>query len=340
MKVLVIGDVYVEEDYFASQIMRLQSEEPLQIKKYRWFPKTKEEFQKVAIQIERNGPEGIPYPEGLDTEISDADAIFTHFCPISKTLVKKAKKLKFIGTCRAGTEHIAPEAADKKISVVNVVRNAESVADFTVGLLLSEFRNISRSHLLLKQGRWEKEYPNSPYTNTLSMLKIGLIGFGAIGQITAKKLLGMGAEVRVYDVFLDSKEILALNAQVLPVSLDCLLKESDIISLHVRFEKENPPIIDRDALDKMKKNCILINTSRAYAIDEEALVQALENRKISGAALDVFTEEPLPADSALLKLENVTLTPHIAGDTAQSVPLSPKLLIDKIMEQKEHDSLF
>ena len=334
MKILVIGDIHVDVDYYAKQVERIDWGEETEVLKYQWFPKDKKEFQEVALEIEKNGAENIPYPEEIDLEIETADAIFTHFCPVNTKLIESAPKLKIIACCRGGLEHISPLAAKKGIKVINVIRNAEPVADFTLGLILSELRNISRSYSLMKQGLWEKSFKNSEYTTCISSLKVGLIGFGAIGQFVAKQLVSLGADVLVNDSFLAEKDILEKNNDVQVVSLDELLRESDVISVHVRFEKGQPPIINHESFKKMKKNCIFVNTSRAYAVDKEALIEALENEVISGAALDVFWDEPIEKDDPLLKLDNVTLTPHLAGDTAQAIPQSPKMLIDRIIERK------
>lgn len=341
MKVLVVGDVHVDADYYADQIQRLPWKEPAEIKKFSWFPKDAQEFQEIALKIEKEGPENIPFPEAINDEIETADALFTHFCPVSRKLIAKSRQLKLIGTCRGGVEHISPEAQKRDIEVINVVRNAEPVADFTLGLILSELRNISRGHASLAQGKWEKNFLNKQNAATLSSLKIGLIGFGEIGQIVARQLTALGASVLVFDLKLSEDDILKKNSKVTTVPLEHLLKNSDVVSLHVRFEKDIPPIIDAGALAKMKPNCILVNTSRAYAVNQKDLVKALESRQIGGAALDVFWDEPLSEDSPLRKLPNVTLTPHMAGDTAQAIPLSPKMLIEKIAEmQKEHSFPF
>ena len=331
MNVVVIGDIHVLADYYAEQISQLPWLRKPEIKKYHWYPETKEAFQEAAQKIEKTGPETSQIPSGLLADCADAQAIFTHFCPVNRAMIRGARHLQLIGTCRGGVEHISPEAKARGIPVISVVRNAEPVADFTLGLLLAEYRNIARGHHALRASQWQKGYPNSGYLGNLRDLTVGVIGFGAIGQLVARKLRALGMRVLVHDPYVSPQQRKEIDGLAWACSLTDLLQESDVVTLHVRSAQGQPPILDRQAFEQMKPGAFLINTSRAYAVEEVALIEALTNKQIAGAALDVFWEEPIPLDHPLLSLDNVTLTPHIAGDTPQAISKSPKLLVEKIV---------
>lgn len=330
MKAIVIGDIHVDTSFFAEQVRQLPWKEPVEIVQLNWYPETKESFQEIAQTIEKNGPEGQVIPDNLLEEARDADAIFTHFCPLPKAVIDHADQLKLIATCRGGIEHVSEQATSRNIPVVNVIRNAEPVADFTLGLILAETRNIARSHHDIRMGNWHKNFSNSHATGLLRDLTVGVIGFGHIGRLVATKLINLGVSVMVYDPHVSEDEILAENLLIEPSSLEQIYKEADVLSIHLRFDKDQAPLIDRRAFQQMKTTSILVNTSRSYAIDEQALIEALTTDRIGGAALDVFWTEPIPLRHPLLELENVTLTAHLAGDTVQAVPKSPVLLMEKL----------
>ena len=332
MKIAVIGDVFVEPDYFSKQISQLPWRDEVEILTYNWGVKDIADFQRHQRLIEENGPENMMYPAELENDITNVVAIFTHMCPLPEKLLNKADNLQLIGTCRGGLEHISDYAVKQKIPLINTIRNAEPVADFTIGLIIAETRNIARAHTRIKQGEWPNKFSNSAFTSNLCDLTIGLIGFGNIGRRVASKIISLGAKVLVYDEFLTDEQIMILNPKVEICSLTEIYQQSDVISIHIRFEKQQQPLIGTEAFSQMKKNCILVNTSRAYAVDEKALITALQEQKIAGAALDVFHQEPLDPAHPFLKMENITLTAHLAGDTVQAIPKSPKLLVKEILK--------
>jgi D-3-phosphoglycerate dehydrogenase len=207
-------------------------------------------------------------------------------------------------------------------------RNAHAVSDFTVGLMFSEARNIARSHMALKNGWWRKDFPNGDYIPEFHDSVIGLVGFGYIGQLVAKKLSGLDVQINVYDPYKSEDEIAEHGAQ--KVSKEQLFKESDFVSVHARLTEDNAGMIGEEELNLMKKTAYFINTGRAGLINEDALYDVVSNEKITGAALDVFWEEPLSEDSRWLELDNVTVTPHIAGTTEKALTNSPYLLVEDI----------
>jgi D-3-phosphoglycerate dehydrogenase / 2-oxoglutarate reductase len=333
MKVVVVGDVFVTADQFEEALKEWDA--PIsQVIKLQWGPEKKEEFQERILQLERVGPESVPVPEGLLEHIVDTDLVLVHFAPISKKVIEAATKLKAIGTCRGGMEHINVSYAESKgIPVVNVIRNAEAVADFTIGLIYSETRNIARSHYAIKQGKWLKDFPNYSYTKSLKDQLIGIVGLGNIGRLVAKHLVNLGLPVIGTDPYLTKEELNEDGLDIPLVSLEEVFKKANVVTLHVRLTEETKGLIQEKHIQMMRKDATLINTSRAEIIEEEPLVEALLEGKIAGAAIDVFWQEPIPENHPLLHCDNVTLTPHIAGDTVDALPRSPFKLVNKLKKK-------
>lgn len=261
----------------------------------------------------------------------DADILLVHFCPVSRRLIEAGKKLKLIGTCRGGMEHIDVQAAtEKNIPVIHVIRNAEATSDFTVGLMFAETRNIARAHAALKEGIWRKEYVNSGYTTAMREMTVGIVGLGHIGRLVAEKVTGMGMKVIAYDPYVTQESVDERGLTVTMKEKEQVFKEADIVSLHLRVTPETENSINKEIIGLMKPTAYLINTSRAKVLDKNALIEALQNRAIGGAALDVYWDEPLDKDDPILKLDNITLTPHNAGNVVDALPKSPRLLVGVI----------
>lgn len=289
-----------------------------------------ERLQKRRLAVEKNGPEieeVVPLIEKYGKEISMICGLFV---PISKQALDYMPNLKIIGVSRAGVENVnVTEATKRGILVFNVEgRNAEAVSDFTIGLMLAECRNIARAHFAIKNGRWRKEFFNSDWIPELKGKTIGIVGFGYIGRLVARKLSGFEVEKLVYDPYVDVNEI--KEAGCIPVDKETLFRKSDFITLHARLTEENKNLVGEKEISLMKPTAYIINTARAGLVDQKALIDALRNKKIAGAALDVFWEEPLPRDSELLELDNVTLTSHLAGTTKEALTRSPELLAEDI----------
>ncbi len=330
MKIVVVGDSPVPSQNFVNALEKLNlgNKEIVEIE---WKTKDKQDFQKKILNIESNGPTAEEPPQELYDEIQDANILMVHYAPVPKEIIDRGKNLELIATCRGGLEHIDIKCATKKgIPVIHVIRNAEAVADFTLGLILAETRNIARSHEAIKRGQWRRDYVNSKHTTILRNQKVGLVGLGHIGKLMASKLTALGVEVIGYDPYVNQEELKFNNINIEMVSLETLFKESDIVSLHLRLTEETEGMVNKELLSLMKPTSYIINTSRAGVVKEEDLIEVLERRGIMGAALDVFWEEPLSEDSPLLDLDNVTLTSHLAGDTVDAIPKSPKLLVEEI----------
>jgi D-3-phosphoglycerate dehydrogenase len=287
-------------------------------------------LQKRRLLIEKQGPSSEPVLPEIINAKEETEMLFILFAPVSQKAIGHLPNLRLIGAARAGLENIDVDAATRNNIIVHHImgRNAEAVSDFTIGLLLSEIRNIARANHSILQGVWKKSFTNSEFIPELNGKTVGIVGFGYIGQLVAKKLKGFDAQVFVYDPFISKDEADKFSVKI--VSKEELFIKADFISLHTRLTEESKNLVSYKELSLMKPTSIIINTARAGLIDEDALFQALSNNQIAGAALDVFWTEPLPANSRWLQLDNVTLTSHLAGTTADALNNSPFLLINDV----------
>ncbi|MEK5172363.1 2-hydroxyacid dehydrogenase [Bacillus sp. Gen3] len=333
-KVIVVGDPLVSSNLLEKAALQLKITGPIEVKKFEWYSDiSKKEFQRIIKKIEMVGPEYMDIPNGILEELETANYLLVHYAPVSRKMIEHAQHLKVIGTCRGGTEHVNMTVCQEHgIPVIHVIRNAEAVADFTIGLMYAETRNISRAHQFMMNGQWKKAFPNDPYKTTLSHLKVGICGFGHIGKLVIKRLNALGVDVLLYSSRENKDDLNKNGLSVEMVDLETLFTESDIVSLHARVTKENRNMIDKSLISRMKPSSYLINTARPELLDKEDLIDALRNHRIAGAAIDVFWEEPLDPNDELLKLDNITLTPHIAGDTVDAILGSPNLLRDALNE--------
>ena len=198
-KVVVVGDAFVSPETM-EQAVRASALCCGEIRKLRWGSTDKQEFTARQLRLERGGPEAVPYADGLDEAIADADVLLVHFNPVPAALLEKAKSLKLILTCRGGLEHIDLAAASaRNIPVLNVIRNAEPVADFALGMILCLTRDIALSHLKMRGGEWCKNYYNSDFLMALSGHTVALAGIGNVGAALARRLLALGVPVIAYD---------------------------------------------------------------------------------------------------------------------------------------------
>lgn len=330
MKIVVIGDIVVPCDLLVEAAKKLDQD--AEVVAVEWKSETRQEFQHKAQNIEKNGPTAEKVPDEAYEQVVDAEILLTHFCPVPEDLIEAGKKLTLIGTCRGGMEHVDIAAATKKnIPVIHCIRNAEATSDFAIGLMFAETRNIARAHAALKQGEWRKEYVNSGYTTSMCEMTLGVVGLGHIGKLVAKKGAGVGMKVIAFDPYVSQEAIDEAGIPVTMVEREELFKTADVVSIHLRLTPDTEKCVNEELLNLMKPTAYLINTSRAGVVDKDALVKALQERTIGGAALDVYWEEPIPADDIILTLDNLTMTPHNAGNVVDALPKSPLLLTRTIL---------
>ncbi len=296
-----------------------------------WDDPTVDDISAVFRRVEVNGPEGEPVPEAF-TKNPDTEILVGSFIPFSSEGMDAFDNLRVIGVVRAGMENLNIKAATERgIAVVNAAgRNADAVSDFTIGMMLCEARNIARAHHSIVEGGWQLNFANSAYTPDMRDKTVGLFGFGYIGKLVAEKLSGFHVHVIVYDPYLTEEAVKPFGAKL--VDKETLFKESDFVSVHARLTPENHHVIGKNEFALMKPTAFFVNVARAGLVDYDALLEVLQNKKIAGAALDVFEEEPIGADDPFRKLDNVTLTTHRAGSTLDAALNSPRLVFERIQE--------
>ena len=251
--------------------------------------------------------------EELLPAVRDADAVVYHLFPnqLTRGVLERCRRLKVIGRIGIGMDQVdLPAAADCGVTVVNAAgAQATAVADHAMALMLCLARNVVASHTSLLAG--DRIPPWRFMGFELEGKSLGIIGFGAIGRRLAQRAFGFGMAVQAYDPYVPPVAI--EEAGGTPVGLAELLATSDFISIHAPLTDDTRHLIGTDELAAMKPTARLVNTARGPIIDETALVAALRAGVIAGAGLDVYEEEPLATDSPLLQLDQVVLTPHIAG---------------------------
>lgn len=271
-----------------------------------------EMLKKYDYEIIRN-ESGKPYEESeLINIIKDIDGIIVGLDKITSNVLKNAKKLKVITKYGVGMDNIDIEEAEKlgiKITFTPGA-NKESVADLAFSLMLCLSRNVIKLDNIVRSNKWEKIVGYEVYGKTL-----GIVGTGSIGKGVAKRATGFDMKILAYDKYPDYDFADKIGMKY--VDKKTLLEESDFITLHIPLSDETYHFIDEEEFNIMKNTAYIINTSRGGIINENALYNALKDKKIAGAALDAFEEEP-PLNSKLFELDNVILSPHCGASTKEA----------------------
>jgi D-3-phosphoglycerate dehydrogenase len=254
-------------------------------------------------------------PEGLAAALADADALVVRSAvQVDDALMEKAPKLRVIGRAGVGVDNIDAEAATRRgIVVMNTPgANAVAVAELTIGLMLALARKLPAANASMHAGKWEKKNLQGA---ELRGKTLGILGLGRIGLEVAKRARGFGLEILGSDPFVSAA--VAREAGIKLVTLDELIAGSDYLTLHVGLTPQTTGVINAKTLAKMKKGVRIINCARGELIEDADLVAALKSGQVAGAALDVFAVEP-PKESPYFELDNVILTPHVAGSTGEA----------------------
>jgi D-3-phosphoglycerate dehydrogenase len=274
---------------------------------------------KEGVKMLREG--GLEVEERLDLNPDDLIACVGQFdgmivrgaTKVTGKVIEAGTRLKVVARAGVGLDNIDREAAEKKkIQVLNTPEATSiSVAELTIGHLLALLQNIPYGTSTLKAGKWEKKKMKG---KEASGKTLGLIGLGRIGTEVAKRALALGMTVLATDSDASAKKKVLQGVEM--VSLEELLRGSDVISLHIPLTSETQHILSNNEFLNMKEGVYVINCARGGVVDEVALYEALQSGKVAGAALDVFEEEP-PSDYKLMTLENVIGTPHIGASTKE-----------------------
>ncbi len=271
-----------------------------------------------------------PYPHPVGEKdllkiIPEMDAIITGSDEITRRVIQAARKLKVISKYGVGVEKIDVAAATSKRIVVAYASNQSAVADLTIGLMFCLCRRICEANASVKAGEWRR-----PLVGVETWQKtLGVVGAGRVGQTVIKRVKGFEMEVLVYDVYRNEKIAKELGFEY--TSLERLLKESDLVTIHVPLNNKTRGLIGEKEMRLMKPSAYLINTARGGIINETALYEALEEKRLAGAALDTHTQEPPPEDAPLLKLNNVIVTPHIGSDSRETLSKMSSVAVENIL---------
>ncbi|MEM2782233.1 MAG: hydroxyacid dehydrogenase [Candidatus Hadarchaeales archaeon] len=269
--------------------------------------------------------------EELCREIEDYEVLIVRSATkVTRKVIEAGKKLKIVARAGVGIDNIDVKAAEEKgVRVIYAPEASKTaVAELVIGLMLCWARKIPQAYKEMKEGKWDRE----KFIGTeLKGKTLGVIGVGRIGGEVALKALAFGMRVLGYDLV--RREEME-RAGVRYVDLPTLLKEADFVSIHVPLNSQTERMIGEKELSLMKPTAVLINTSRGKIVDERALVKALKERKIAGACLDVFEEEPTK-NLELLSLEQVIPTPHLGASTVESQRNIALILSQKLKELME-----
>jgi len=263
--------------------------------------------------------------------VADADALIVrNKTRVDDELVAAARKLRVIGRLGVGLDNIDLEAcAARGIEVIPATgANALAVAEYVIGTAMALLRGAYASTVAVAAGEWPRAQLSDG--RELAGKMLGIVGFGSIGRETARLGHALGMSVIGFDAEIPAAAAVWAERGTASRRLDDLLREADVVSLHVPLTPATRGLIDAPRLALMKRDAILINTTRGGVVDETALAAALEADRIGGAALDVFETEPLPANSPLARCRNLILTPHVAGVTRESNARVSALIAEKV----------
>lgn len=256
-------------------------------------------------------------PEELKKEIAQYDGLVIRSATkVTAEIIEAAEKLKVVGRAGIGLDNVDVPAASKRgIVVMNAPDgNATTAAEHALAMMMALTRNIPQATARLKAGGWDKKkFQGREVTGKT----LGIIGIGRIGAIVANRSQGLHMKVIAYDPHMPKDLVDKLGVEL--VSFDDLCKRADYISVHVPLTKETRKLVSADAFQMMKKDAMFIDCARGGVVDEEALYEALKNKEIAGAALDVFEKEPTSLETTpLLGLDNFICTPHLGASTAEA----------------------
>jgi phosphoglycerate dehydrogenase-like enzyme len=264
-------------------------------------------------------------PEQLLALCHDAAGAIVSTDPFTAEVLRDSPGLQVIARTGVGIDSIDVDAATALGVAITTTpgANEDSVADHAIAMMLALLRRIPENDAGVRKGEWNRTGPHTP--RQLSGTTVGLIGYGHIGRLVARRLEGFGVELLVSDPALRGSD------SPRPVELDDLLARADIVSLHVPLIPATRDLIDQRVFRLMQPHAVFINTSRGGVVDETALIDALQNGVISGAALDVFDVEP-PGDSPLLAMPNVVVSPHVGGLSTKSVDAMTRLATASVID--------
>src|SRR5213593_4347945 len=261
-------------------------------------------------------------PDELIARTRDADALVVVFSPVTRAVMSALEGLKTVVRTGVGYDVIdVPAATELGVIVVNIPDLwVREVANHALALLLAWNRKIPTLDRQVRAGVWAGGVPGG--AGALHGETVGIVGLGNIGSAFARRVAALETKVIACDPYVDDGHFAALGVE--RVSLETLAERSDYVSVHTLLNAETRHLIGETFFKRMKPTAILINTSRGPVVDEQALTRALQERRLAGAALDVWEQEPVAADNPLLRMDNVIATPHAAYFSTAAVAAVPR----------------
>lgn len=302
MKIVVVDHVYLEDEH----VKKLRSLGDLKI--FKNPPKTSEE---------------------LKERVKTADIVIVGWSHLTKSIIDSAKKLKMVSIWATTCHYADLKAAAKRGTVVTHVPGyaTEAVAEYAIALLLAAVRKLPLADMYVRKGGFDWR----PFGGReLAGKTLGVIGTGAIGCRVAEIARAFGMQILGNDKYPNPKRAEEIGMKY--VDLPTLLKESDVITLHVTLTSETEKLLGKKEIATMKKGAVIINTSQGKVIDEKAMIEALKSGKLSYAGLDVFGEEPPRKSNMLFKLDNTVLSPHVGFHTFEAAKRCTDICIDNIVK--------
>ena len=294
----------------------------------------REELESKGVELIVPSVEERMEEEDLLPLVEDIDGVICGDDHFTERVLRSASKLKVISKWGTGIDSIDINACKKLGIAVRRTRNAfsEAVADSVIGYILCFARHLPWMDRAMKQGAWKKIYGVALHECTL-----GVIGVGDVGKTVVKRAKCFGMRILGNDIREMPFDFLK-TSEIQMVGKNQLLEQSDYVSLNCDLNEKSYHLMSNAEFRRMKSDAVVINTSRGPVIDEGALIDALQSKKIRGAALDVFEQEPLPANSPLLQMDNVLLAPHNANNSPQAWEKVHRSTIDQMLEVIENES--
>lgn len=330
--VLVVGDLLVGADELRDAITAACGDDVGEVRTVVFGPDMDLTQQHGTQQaMEHDGPEAVDAPDEVVAAVGDADVLVVHFAPVPSAVLEAGTKLRAVVVARHGYENVNVEAASRAgVAVVNILgRNAAAVADQTIGLILDALRHIRRADHQLRAGGWSAGLPER--TGDLTGATVGLIGFGKVGRQVARRLIGFDVRLLVHDPYVERTIVEAAGGRRRP-DLHGMLADCDVVCLHARLTDETRRFIGAAEFATMPDHAVFVNNARSAMVDMDALADALASGGIAAAGIDVHDDEPLAEDSPWRRMDNVTVTPHLAGQSAGMRRLTAELVGDAVRE--------
>ena len=281
----------------------------------------------------RYDPQLVDQPEALLQAVADVDALIVrNRTQVRGELLQAMARCKVVGRLGVGLDNIdVPACQARGMQVIPATgANALSVAEYVIGTAMLLLRGAYQSQGAMVQGQWPRNALSSG--REIHGKTLGLVGYGSIGQLTARLAQALGMQVQAHDALMAPDHPAFASTGVQAVSLDTLLASSDVISLHVPLLPSTQNLINTARLAQVKPGAIVINSARGGVVDEAAVVAALRSGHLGGAALDVFEQEPLKSGAMFADCPNLILTPHIAGVSLESNERVSELIARKVLE--------